>query len=103
MRINLNVEFKDKDKVRLLGAKWDLARKTWYIENVENIEPFLDWISDKLKKPSKTPINTKKTGKVKKTKKHNQGKSINKKIKALTEPLSFIKHRNLYLNNRYYL
>lgn len=59
MRVNLKVEFKDKDKVKSLWAKWDLAQKTWYVENVENLEHFLPWIDEKLKKPVKTPIQVK--------------------------------------------
>lgn len=55
MRINLTVPFKDKDQVRRLGARWDLARRTWYVENVENLEPFLPWIPAHLKKPTVCP------------------------------------------------
>ena len=50
MRTNLNVPYEEKDKARTLGAKWDLARKTWYIED---IRPFMKWIPDYLKKPTK--------------------------------------------------
>ena len=44
MRTNLNVPFSEKDAARRLGAKWDLARKTWYVEDMENLEavPSLD-------------------------------------------------------------
>ena len=49
MRTNLEVKFSDKDTVRKLGGKWDSARKTWYIEDVENIEKFLKWIPKHLK------------------------------------------------------
>ena len=52
MRTNLNVDYKDKDTVKNLGAKWDDARKTWYIENVENISLFLKWINENLKRPT---------------------------------------------------
>ncbi|WP_257139909.1 DUF5710 domain-containing protein [Burkholderia sp. MSMB1826] len=41
MRINLNVPFKEKDKARKLGAKWDSARKTWYVVDVDDIQPFI--------------------------------------------------------------
>ena len=54
MRTNLNVPYEEKDKARALGAQWDSARKTWYIENVENIKLFLPWINDKLKQPTKS-------------------------------------------------
>jgi hypothetical protein len=44
MLINLKVEFKDKDKVKSLGARWDYERKTWFIVNVEDLTPFMEWI-----------------------------------------------------------
>lgn len=58
MRTNLKVPFQEKDKARALGAKWDLARRTWYIEDMENIEPFLQWIPNHLKIPSKNKRKT---------------------------------------------
>lgn len=54
MRTNLKVDFSDKDRVKNLGAKWDSARKIWYIENVEDISKFLPWIDGNLKKPTKS-------------------------------------------------
>lgn len=44
MRINLATSFADKDVVKALGARWDIARRVWYIENPENLKPFLRWI-----------------------------------------------------------
>lgn len=44
MRINLNTPFAEKDQAKALGARWDVARKTWYIENVEDLTPFKRWI-----------------------------------------------------------
>lgn len=44
MRIDLNVPFIEKDKVRKLGAHWDNARKTWYVENVKDLDPFLPYM-----------------------------------------------------------
>ncbi|WP_080413056.1 DUF5710 domain-containing protein [Burkholderia ubonensis] len=52
MRVNLNVPIREKDKAKRLGASWDPARKVWYVENVENLEAFLPWIPDRLKRPS---------------------------------------------------
>lgn len=45
MRINLRCPFAEKDQAKALGAKWDLAKKTWYITDVEDITPFMRWIS----------------------------------------------------------
>lgn len=55
MRVNLNVPYEEKDKARRLGACWDAARKTWYVENVENMGDFLSWIPGYLKRPGAAP------------------------------------------------
>ena len=46
MRINLVTPFADKDKAKALGARWDAARKVWYIVDVADLTPFLRWIPD---------------------------------------------------------
>lgn len=48
MRINLSVSFAEKDAARRLGARWDVARKVWYIEDVEDLQPFLKWMPQHL-------------------------------------------------------
>lgn len=53
--MNLNVPYEAKDQARRLGACWDAARKTWYVENVENMEAFLPWIPAYLKRPGAAP------------------------------------------------
>ena len=53
MRIDLNVPYKEKDEARRLGAKWDKARRVWYIENKEMLEPFLRWMPMHLKRRAK--------------------------------------------------
>lgn len=53
MRVNLNVPYREKDEARRRGARWDAARKVWYIENVENVRQFMRWMPDHLRKPSK--------------------------------------------------
>lgn len=55
MRVNLNVPFDQKDEARRAGARWDMARKTWYVENVERLEPFMAWIDPRLLKPCSSP------------------------------------------------
>ena len=52
MRINLSVPFKEKDEARRLGAKWDLARKTWYVVDVEDVQPFIRWMTPQQVNPS---------------------------------------------------
>lgn len=51
MRINLKVPYEEKDKAKSRGARWDSARKTWYVEDAEDLRPFLKWIPEHLQKP----------------------------------------------------
>ena len=44
MRTNLKCPYEEKDEAKRLGARWDATRKTWYIENVEDLTPFMRWI-----------------------------------------------------------
>src|SRR5574343_308857 len=44
MRINLNCPYAEKDIAKSLGARWDTARKVWYIVDVEDLTPFMRWI-----------------------------------------------------------
>lgn len=46
MRTNLKVTFSEKDEAKALGARWDSAKKTWYIVDQEDLTPFLKWIPD---------------------------------------------------------
>ena len=45
MRTNLKVPFAEKDEAKKLGARWDPARKLWYVENKDDMTPFERWIS----------------------------------------------------------
>jgi hypothetical protein len=44
MRINLVTPFAEKDAVKALGARWDAAKKCWYVVDVKNLAPFARWI-----------------------------------------------------------
>ena len=46
MRINLVTPFAEKDAVKALGARWDVAKKCWYIVDVADLTPFARWIPD---------------------------------------------------------
>ncbi len=46
MRINLVTPFAEKDAAKALGARWDSAKKQWYIVDVTDLTPFLRWIPD---------------------------------------------------------
>jgi hypothetical protein len=48
----LNVPFNDNKKAKQLGAKWSIAHKSWFVENVESINDFLDWVPEHLKRPT---------------------------------------------------
>lgn len=51
MRVNLKVPYEERGQVKKLGARWDPVRKTWYVENVERLEPFTRWIPVHLMRP----------------------------------------------------
>lgn len=46
MRIDLKVPFAEKDSAKALGARWDPAKKIWYIKDVSDLTPFSRWIPD---------------------------------------------------------
>lgn len=46
MRINLVTPFAEKDAVKALGARWDPAKKIWYVNDVADLTPFQRWIPD---------------------------------------------------------
>ena len=45
MRIDLKVPFADKDAAKTLGARWDAAKRIWYVKDVSDLTPFTRWIS----------------------------------------------------------
>ncbi len=51
MKTYLNVPYKEKDEARRNGARFDLARKKWYVENLPDLEPFLKWMPEHLTLP----------------------------------------------------
>lgn len=54
VRVDLKVPFAEKDKAKRLGARWDAAKRVWYVEDKEDLSPFLQWMPDHLRKPHKT-------------------------------------------------
>jgi hypothetical protein len=46
MRINLKVPFTQKEAAKELGARWDGARKIWYVIDPECLEVFSDWMPE---------------------------------------------------------
>ncbi len=52
MRINLSCPYSQKDEARALGARWDSIKRVWYIVDVEDLTPFMRWISaEEINKP----------------------------------------------------
>jgi len=43
MRTNLKVPFAEKDEAKKLGARWDAARKIWFVEGKDDMAPFAKW------------------------------------------------------------
>ena len=43
MRFNLKVPYAEKDQAKQLGARWDAARKVWYVDGRDDLEPFSRW------------------------------------------------------------
>jgi hypothetical protein len=44
MRIDLKVPFAEKDAAKALGARWDAAKKIWYVKDVADFTPMSQWI-----------------------------------------------------------
>lgn len=44
MRVNLEVPYGQKEQAKRYGAKWDTARKCWYVIDPVNMVPLLKWI-----------------------------------------------------------
>jgi hypothetical protein len=40
----LNVPYAEKDQARELGARWNPARKRWYVPDGAALEPFARWL-----------------------------------------------------------
>lgn len=43
MKMDLKVPFAEKDAAKKLGARWDAARKVWYVEDKLDLAPFAKW------------------------------------------------------------
>ena len=46
MRIDLKVPFAEKDTAKALGARWDAAKRIWYVKDAADLTPFSRWIPD---------------------------------------------------------
>lgn len=44
MIVWLNVPFAEKDQAKALGARWNPARKKWYVKDLADLSPFEAWV-----------------------------------------------------------
>lgn len=44
MRIDLRVPYAQKDAAKALGARWDAARKLWYVVDPPDLSALADWL-----------------------------------------------------------
>ena len=44
MKTYLRVPFAEKDEAKRLGARWDPAKKQWYVQNAPNLAAFERWL-----------------------------------------------------------
>jgi hypothetical protein len=44
--VYLNVPYAEREKVKALGAKWDVDTKRWYVKPGHLIKPFTRWLSE---------------------------------------------------------
>lgn len=59
MRVNLQVPYSEKDHAKRLGARWDPARRVWYVQDVQRIDKFMRWMPKHLRRPHGKPIKKK--------------------------------------------
>ena len=70
MRINLTCPYEDKEEAKSLGARWDPAKKVWYIVNPTSLAPFSKWLSEDVQKFYKPKKKKKKVSKKKEQEPH---------------------------------
>ena len=54
--IILDVPFKEKDEVKMLGARWDPGIRKWYVPANQSAKPFARWIEDDRKEAVKDDL-----------------------------------------------
>jgi putative DNA primase/helicase len=42
----LNVPFDDKDRVKSMGARWSVNRKSWYVDAGADLNRFTKWLNN---------------------------------------------------------
>lgn len=49
----LTVDFKEKDTVKALGARWDSGQRQWYVPERRELAPFARWMSNTISNTTK--------------------------------------------------
>ncbi len=52
----INVDFKQKDAAKALGARWDGAARQWYVPEGRDLAPFAEWMTVKAAPQASTDI-----------------------------------------------
>ncbi|MDD2740656.1 MAG: exodeoxyribonuclease VII large subunit [Rhodocyclaceae bacterium] len=52
----LDVQFKDKDQAKALGARWDGTAKKWYVPDGKELAPFNAWLPVALRGTAPAPV-----------------------------------------------
>lgn len=58
MKTKLIVPQNEEVIAKSLGAEFDKEKREWYVEDVEDLQPFLRWMSQHLLRPCKPVICT---------------------------------------------
>ena len=56
----LEVQFKEKDKAKALGARWDSPAKKWYVPDGLDLAPFKAWLPAAARSTAPAPATTRK-------------------------------------------
>lgn len=54
MRVDLKVPYSQKEAAKKAGARWDPARQVWYVEDMADLRPLLQWMPPHLLKAHKS-------------------------------------------------
>jgi hypothetical protein len=48
--IDLDAPYHEKDDAKRLGARWDAARKTWFLPDGANTDPLEKWLTSEQRR-----------------------------------------------------
>lgn len=54
----IHVPYQEKNEAKGLGARWDRNKKSWYVNESENLEKFSKWLAPKVSQEAKAPEST---------------------------------------------